>query len=359
MTLSPTETETPSVIIEEKSSQPVTYIVHHDDHDGFVGAAIAQTINKAGHKSIKTFATNYGKDFPFDKEILTHNDHLYVIDFSYDRNTLEDLNSRVEKLLVLDHHIGMEKELFGLPYVLFDQTRSGAKLSWDYFTDGYYGSNPVVNIVDAYDLWNKDYIDNTYEAITDTGVKTSLTWRDVVSYHLGTMDQQNNIEFWINAIKGFTVDVSILNTGNEMYAKILNIIDDIEASAKPKRFIGEDKWKGIVFEGSRESVSLISDGLLYWVDDSGNSLKESRRDLTCCYFRPHGSENKVVVSVRSAIKSEATINALKVAKAFGGGGHTAAAGCSFTYSGDLDDFPEFFIGKLKEVFGIGVQEILY
>lgn len=345
--------------LSTETTLPVTYIIHHGDHDGFIGAAIAQTINRAGHKSIKTFATNYRKDFPFDKEVLTKADHLYIIDFSYDRKTLDDLNDRVEKLLVLDHHAGMEKELEGLPYVIFDKSRSGAKLSWDHFTDGYYGDNSVVNIVDAYDLWNKDYLDNTCKIVLDNGdFKTSLTWKDVVAYHLGTLEQQKNIEFWIGAVRAFNIDVGLLNTGHEMYAKVLELAENVGVSAKSKKFTVQKKWEGIIFEGSVGSVSLVSDALLYPPDVDGEPSSKKRRDLTCCYFRPSDDQNKMVVSLRSASESKEVVNALQIAKTLGGGGHVLAAGCTFEYSGDPDLFPGFFISKLREMFSGDVEEVL-
>ncbi len=57
---------------------------------------------------------------------------VVVVDFSYAREILERLASETDKLAVLDHHITAEKALNGLPYVHFDQTKSGAVLAWEH-----------------------------------------------------------------------------------------------------------------------------------------------------------------------------------------------------------------------------------
>jgi oligoribonuclease NrnB/cAMP/cGMP phosphodiesterase (DHH superfamily) len=60
-------------------------------------------------------------------------DHRVVIaDFSYARPILEALASETKELLILDHHITAEKALADLPYAYFDQTKSGAVLSWEW-----------------------------------------------------------------------------------------------------------------------------------------------------------------------------------------------------------------------------------
>lgn len=58
---------------------------------------------------------------------------VYILDFSYRRNVIEDLHHRLEKLVVIDHHRTAEKDLEGLDYALFDNEKSGAVLAWEYF----------------------------------------------------------------------------------------------------------------------------------------------------------------------------------------------------------------------------------
>ncbi len=326
-------------------SHPVLYIIFHEDHDGYVGAAIAASTNKHGYKDMKLCPTNYGKEIPIKIEDLKETDTVYVIDFSYKKEILEEINSKVKLLVVLDHHESMREEISGLPYVIFDNSRSGAKLAWDYFTDGYYGSNPVVDIVDAYDLWNKKF------HLTHRG--TNLKWKHVIGYHLGTMEKQDNIEFWKEQISKFSVDFASLERGMDLYGTVLETAENVEQSAVTRHVRGTTGFNGLVFAGSKESLSLVSDALLYDVES-----QEVKRDITFCYFTPKDEPGKMVVSMRSAIGSEEKITAMAVAKSLGGGGHRHAAGAKIEYLGLLENFPDYLMCLLEEKYDQGLAEVL-
>jgi oligoribonuclease NrnB/cAMP/cGMP phosphodiesterase (DHH superfamily) len=57
---------------------------------------------------------------------------IVIVDFSYPRETLEAMAKNAASVLVLDHHVTAEKALAGLPYVCFDQKKSGAVLAWEW-----------------------------------------------------------------------------------------------------------------------------------------------------------------------------------------------------------------------------------
>lgn len=58
---------------------------------------------------------------------------VYILDFSYDRDTLVELNEQVKKLIVLDHHKTAKEVLEGLDFAIFDMDKSGAVLAWEFF----------------------------------------------------------------------------------------------------------------------------------------------------------------------------------------------------------------------------------
>jgi len=58
--------------------------------------------------------------------------HILIVDFSYERAVLEAIARQAASLLVLDHHITAQKGLAGLPYVHFDQKKCGAVLAWEW-----------------------------------------------------------------------------------------------------------------------------------------------------------------------------------------------------------------------------------
>ncbi len=343
-------TDTQTLVVAEtqvpvEKTPPRLYIIHHDDHDGHVGAAIAVSVNKHAYLSIHCLATNYGKPIPFDVEALKAEDSVYIIDFSYKKEILEDINKRVKFLVVLDHHESMREEISGLPYVVFDTTRSGAKLAWDYFTDGYFGDNPVVDIVDAYDLWNKNFQMEHRGSV--------LKWREVVAYHIGTYEHQKDIEYWKNQLAKFDIDAAALNQGAAAYSDILAVAENAKHSALSRRVLGGTTFRGMIFNGKRESVSLVSDALIYNID-----TQEINFEITFCYFSVDDEPGKMIVSIRSAVGRESLVTAMAVAVKLGGGGHKHASGVKLDYTGEPEDFPAFLVNLLKENYDSDLQEVL-
>lgn len=103
-------------------------IVHANCMDGLGAAYAAQCFLE----DPEIVLANYGEAPP---DVSGRN--VYVFDFSYPREVLEDMYQKAEDLIVLDHHDSAEKALEGLPYAIFDQTKSGAVLAWEYLERRY------------------------------------------------------------------------------------------------------------------------------------------------------------------------------------------------------------------------------
>lgn len=76
---------------------------------------------------------------------------VYILDFSYDRETLIALAQSC-RLKVLDHHCTAQAELKDLDFAEFDMQRSGAVMAWNYF----FPDQPVpllLQYVQTQDLW--------------------------------------------------------------------------------------------------------------------------------------------------------------------------------------------------------------
>jgi hypothetical protein len=120
-------------------------ILYHDDADGY-GAAFAFWC-KYGDAATY-IPVQYKQPFP---EIPKGTQFLYIVDFSYDRNTLVSLLEEYN-VTVLDHHKVAEKELAGLPFAHFDMSKSGAILAWEYlFPDK--AAPYILEYVQDRDLW--------------------------------------------------------------------------------------------------------------------------------------------------------------------------------------------------------------
>ena len=110
------------------SSFPPTLILYHAEcADGFGAAwAIWRRYPEAEYRPVK-----HGEAPPAN---LT-NHHIVMVDFSYNRPTLEAMAKDAASLVVLDHHITAEQALADLPYAYFDLNKSGAVLGWEWAHD--------------------------------------------------------------------------------------------------------------------------------------------------------------------------------------------------------------------------------
>src|SRR5215510_8330304 len=125
-------------------SDPPTVVLYHADcADGFGAAwAIWRRFPAARFVPVK-----HGNAPPSGLQ----GQRVVIVDFSYDRETLETMASQTQALLVLDHHITAEKALAGLPYAYFDQKKSGAVLAWEWAHD--HPAPWLLEYIQDKDLW--------------------------------------------------------------------------------------------------------------------------------------------------------------------------------------------------------------
>ena len=63
------------------------------------------------------------------------NKELYILDFSFSKPVLLDLELKNKKLVVIDHHISEKEAVTSIKNHVFDNEHSASFLSWQYFTD--------------------------------------------------------------------------------------------------------------------------------------------------------------------------------------------------------------------------------
>lgn len=106
-------------------------IYHGNCPDGFTGAWCFYRIFKSSAKYIPAL---YGQEPP---DVTGKS--VAIVDFSYPREKLIMLAEKAIYLLVLDHHNTAEKDLKDLNLgskgeLIFDMSKSGAQLAWDYIS---------------------------------------------------------------------------------------------------------------------------------------------------------------------------------------------------------------------------------
>lgn len=120
-------------------------IYHADCMDGL---AAAWAVREAHPDGVELHAAQYPDPPPPNcagRDVI-------IVDFSYPREQVEALHNVATSLLILDHHKTAEAALKGLPYAIFDPTRSGAAMAWDYFHPGI--KRPwMIDYIQDRDLW--------------------------------------------------------------------------------------------------------------------------------------------------------------------------------------------------------------
>lgn len=121
-------------------------LYHKGCKDGWASAWVA---SKALGPATDYYGVAYGDPHP---DVDYTGCDVYIIDFSYDRETLEAIHKVARQLVVLDHHKTAQEALKGLDYAFFDMERSGAGMAWDYFF-GPAARHWLVDYVEDRDLW--------------------------------------------------------------------------------------------------------------------------------------------------------------------------------------------------------------
>lgn len=125
-----------------------TVVLYHDSCQDGWGACWAAW-RALGTDGVSYIPVQYGQPVPVEAQTA---DRLFILDFSYPRDTLLALADACDEVLVLDHHRSAQAELAGLPFTRFDMDKSGAVLAWEYF----HQDEPVpmlLRYVDDRDRW--------------------------------------------------------------------------------------------------------------------------------------------------------------------------------------------------------------
>lgn len=151
--------------------RPDICVFHGGCDDGFGSAWVARAL---WGNSVRFVPAGYGQPLAVD----VTGRHVLMVDFSFKRPQMEDLDQRVASLVVLDHHKTAQAELAPwaqpietLPRALadveanlrasvidthtlayFDMERSGARLAWDFCFPGTPPLSLIQHIEDR-DLW--------------------------------------------------------------------------------------------------------------------------------------------------------------------------------------------------------------
>lgn len=249
----------------------------------------------------------YGEDLPEELvSVVNETDEVevYIIDFSYAREVLDDLNNRVNKLVVLDHHKTSEEALRGRDYALFDMNKSAAVLGWEYFHPG----EPVplaLQMVQDRDLW---------------------TWalNDTMEFSLGFEGRKDEMCEWDKVCFDDDYLNDVINDGSKIYSYQVTQVSRLAEKAK---------FRDVYVQNKKYSIALINSPV--YQSELG-ALLSVKYPIDFALMYSISPDLEVSLGFRS--RSDNTgADVSEIAKVFGGGGHRNASGAKI----DLVTFKAF------------------
>lgn len=266
--------------------QKIIVIYHSDCLDGF-GAAYAAW-KKFGQYGAEYIPAQYNRSPPD-----VTGAEVYILDFSYPREVLEEMNAKASSLLVLDHHESAEEALKGLPYAVFDMGRSGCVMAWEHFFPDTHAPKGLRYIQDR-DLWRFDF----EETKSFCAAIHSLVPREFQAW------EAYLTPWYSERIKELT------GRGRDLL-KVFNA--DLDAIEKRAHLVD---IAGTFF--------LACNATAKYASELGHRLAVKSITGKSAIYSYSGASGLWEFSLRSAVG----ISVIDTAKKFGGGGHAAACGFS-------------------------------
>lgn len=124
-------------------------IAHAACRDGFAAAWVARHYLLSKDRTVEVYFAYHNTEPPWE-QIKGRN--VYVLDFAYKRSLMDKIAKEAKTITVLDHHKTAEEDLKGFAGAIFDMSRSGAGMTWDFFYPD--KQRPwLVKYVEDRDLW--------------------------------------------------------------------------------------------------------------------------------------------------------------------------------------------------------------
>jgi len=270
-----------------RDMHPIIVIYHASCPDGFAASLAAHLyFLKQGQSNVQHYPAQHGKIPPDCK-----NKEVYILDFSYDRQTMLDIADKAKQVTIIDHHISAQKELEKIDQekdnirVIFDMTHSGAILSWDFFHQS--DAPKLFKIIEDRDIWKFEF------------------------------SQTNDI---MSAVVSHPMDYDLWQT----WIEDESLLNDLEKEGK---ILGRERDKLIKKYQKRARIEEISGYQIPIVNAPSSIASDLLQILSDGYpfaASYEDREDRRIWQLRSS--GEKQIDVSQVAQGYGGGGHKNASG---------------------------------
>lgn len=273
--------------------EEINVVITHGDCPDGLGAAWS-VHKKLGDKCEYYFVGHSDKKIPDIK-----GKNVLMTDFVYlDIGLMDELYSQSNKMLVLDHHKKAQELLEGKIKCdhIFDISRSGARMAWDYV---FPNEEPpdLIRYIEDRDLYNWQFSDTrSFVSALDAQPQTFEMYDEIANYD----DKM---------LEDFKMD------GAAILKFQRKLVENAIESASKAEIVCPDKTVYKCYVANISSKEIISDAahMMAKIDPNINI------GFSWCY-----SYKKKVYFV--SLRSINNINVANIAYQFGGGGHPPAAG---------------------------------
>jgi len=268
----------------------IAILYHGGCPDGFGGAYAAW---KKFGDTAEYIPVKHG--FPIPEKLAGKK--IFLIDFTYPQNIMDEFVKTAASVAVLDHHLGVKEIVESMPEYVFDEKRSGATIAWSYF----HPDIPVPLLL--------KYVEDS-----DRYLFQLQDSRAVIAYAYA---QKFTFEDWDRLIREFEDEKTraVLVEKGKIYAEHFAIL--VEQIAKKAILVS--------FEGFE---CYLASAANMFTSDVGNYLARLRPPLGVI-VNLHGD----VVNV--SLRSGPGLDVSALAQKYGGNGHPQASGFELKWGDPL------------------------
>lgn len=281
----------------------MNHIIYHDNcMDGFGAAFIAARFFESLDQDYVLIPHSYGGHMGFTACIRPE-DTVFILDYSFDPAVIHNLCALALEVIWLDHHkSAIDKWKATEAYqpanlkLVLDNSRSGTGITFDWLYPN--TVRPMwVNWIEDRDLWKFQYGDASkqFHAVMSSYPKTTDQWHTLIGYGANT-----DWEY-------------LLREGEAI----------LRAHKQRVKEIADGCAVPIVIDGQKGFAANCNG---YFASDVGHELAERSGTFGATWYQNESGDIKW--SLRAA--SNNSVDVAKIAEAFGGGGHKAAAGFSLS-----------------------------
>lgn len=247
---------------------------------------------------------------------------IAILDFSFDKDTMDDLKNRAKGVVVLDHHASAQEDLASLPdeNKVFEMKMSGATLAWDFFHGQFTKQScPLFfRYIEDKDIWRWAMKrSKEFSAAQELELPIPRPGR--------VRDPDTAFRPWLQIYNSGQRGLdAMLSRGSSIVAYQDSLVEAQARSARVRRLKAAPELKAFVVNAtvlpSELGTALAKRG-----------VEEGVSYVMCVKYLPgqKPGEGSWSISLRSLFGAHAAAADVScIAKRLGGGGHRAASGCA-------------------------------